>query len=206
MLKKFLIGLVLVSAPSFAEELDLSAPEPGSVSAAQGLEAWQRIFEVASHPRCSNCHVGESDRPMWSGPSYGKARYHGMNIRAGESRVGAETLPCSTCHTTKQEDWANANTTPHSAPRVNADWALAPIEADWFGKASDEICQQLRDAERNGGRTFQEVAEHLGHDVILHWAWEPGGNREPAPYSLQEHVSDLLSWGVAGTPCPSDTQ
>lgn len=48
------------------------------------------------------------------------------------------------------------------------------------------------------------IAEHLNHDLILHWAWLPGGNREPAPYSLQEHVNDILAWGVAGTPCPED--
>ena len=204
---RILTGLLLaaLSTATFAAEVEITVPEPGSISTEQGLEAWQRVFEVASHPRCANCHVGESDRPMWSGPSYGKTRYHGMNIQAGESRIGIETVPCSTCHTTKLEDWKAADTVPHSAPRVNMDWMLAPIEADWFGKDTDFICQQMRDPERNGGRTFEELAEHLGHDVILHWAWEPGGNREPAPYSLQDHINDLLAWGVAGQPCASDS-
>jgi len=30
---------------------------PGSVSQAAGLEAWQRIEAVVTHPRCANCHV-----------------------------------------------------------------------------------------------------------------------------------------------------
>ena len=190
----------------FAEEtvVEIVPPLEGSISVEAGLDAWSRVYEVTSHPRCANCHTGPSDRPMWSGPSYGETRQHGMNIQAGESRIGAETLQCSTCHTTKNEDWDNANGTPHAAPRVAMGWQLAPVEADWFGRSTEEICAQLRDPDRNGGRTLIDLAEHLNHDLILHWAWSPGGGREPAPYSLQEHVNDILDWGVAGMPCPQD--
>ena len=184
--------------------MSINPPAEGSVSRSEGLEAWGRIYEVASHPRCSNCHVGEDNVPMWSGPAYGKARPHGMNINGGESRIGVEYVLCSTCHTTKQEDWDNANQVPHAAPRVAMDWQLAPVEAEWFGKSSVEICNQLRDPERNGDRTYLELAEHLDHDLILHWAWNPGGGREPAPYNLQDHVNDVLAWGVAGYPCEND--
>ena len=81
-------------------------------------------------------------------------------------------------------------------------WALAPVEAEWFGKSSVYICNQLRDPDRNGDRTIREVAEHLDHDLILHWAWNPGGNREAAPHSLQETMDALMQWSAAGTPCP----
>lgn len=195
---------LIAAAPFFAyaaEDVVIAVPEPGSVSVEDGLAAWGRIYEVASHPRCSNCHVGVSERPMWSGPSYGATRVHGMNIQAGESRIGAETIPCRTCHVT---NGSGGTDQPHMAPQVAAAWQLPPVEADWFGKSSDEICAQLRDPARNDGRTFLEIADHLGHDVILHWAWTPGGGREPAPYSLQEHTNDVLAWGVAGMPCPSD--
>jgi hypothetical protein len=127
-----------------------------------------------------------------------------MHIQAGDSRMGVEYTACQTCHTTNAEDWDNANATPHTAPRVTASWQLAPVEADWFGRSSVEICEQLRDPERNGDRDMMELAEHLDHDVILHWAWAPGGTREPAPYSLQEHVNDILTWGIAGMPCPQN--
>lgn len=197
---KYLAAAVLIAATPAMAEVEINPP--ASATEAEGLEAWGRIYEVASHPRCANCHTGASDIPMWSGPSYGKARPHGMNIRAGDSRIGAEFIPCQTCHTTKDEDWENANTMPHAAPRVAAFWQLAPVEADWFGRSSVEICTQLRDPELNGDRDMVEIAEHLDHDVILHWAWNPGGTREPAPYSLQEHVDDILVWGTAGFPCP----
>lgn len=184
-----------------ADDVTIIPYAAGSVTQVEGLAAWDRIFEVASHPRCSNCHVGQSDRPMWSGPSYGKTRPHGMNIRAGESRIGAETIPCRTCHVTNR---TGGNSVPHAAPQVSAAWRLAPAEADWFGRNADEVCAQLRDPERNDDRSAVEIAEHLGHDVILHWAWNPGNGREPAPYSLQEHVDDVLLWGAAGQPCHFD--
>lgn len=199
MYPKVFAAALLAATPALAE-VDIVPPE--SATEAEGLEAWARIYEVASHPRCSNCHTGESDRPMWSGPSYGVTRPHGMNIRAGDSRIGAEYVLCQTCHTTKDEDWDNANQTPHAAPRVAMPWQLAPVEADWFGRSSIEICEQLRDPERNGDRDMMALASHLDHDLILHWAWAPGGGREPAPYSLQEHVDDILIWGTAGFPCP----
>ena len=181
------------------EVVAIVQPSAGSVSKAQGLDAWSRIYEVTSHPRCSNCHVGADNRPMWSGPSYGRTRPHGMNINAGESRFGAETLTCVTCHVPRSGD---PDPKPHTPPQVAMEWQLAPVEAEWFGKSSEQVCNQLRDPTRNGGRTFLEIANHLDHDVILQWAWNPGGGREPAPYSLQDHVNDVLAWGVAGMPCP----
>ncbi len=192
----------VIALPVLAKNPAVTNPPPaeGSITQETGLEAWDRIYQVTSHPRCSNCHVGTDNRPMWSGPSYGTARPHGMNIQAGESRIGAETLTCSTCHAYRE----GANDTPHAAPQVAMNWQLPPVEAEWFGRSSVEICNQLRDPERNGGRTMMELAEHLDHDLILHWAWSPGGGRDPAPFGLQEHIDDLLIWGVAGFPCVSD--
>ena len=192
-----LAALTWVSS-AIAETVSIDPPAAGSVSTDQGLEHWARIYEVTSHPRCSNCHVGADNRPMWSGPSYGATRPHGMNINAGDSRIGVEYLPCATCH-------MSANSVlPHGAPGVAMAWQLAPVEAEWFGKSSAYICNQLRDPDRNGGRSYLDIASHLDHDLILHWAWSPGPGREPAPYSLQEHVDDVLAWGVAGMPCPNN--
>ena len=201
-IKTCLLSLSIVNTMaaenSIGDKTVLNEPEAGSVSTQQGLDSWSRVYEVASHPRCANCHVGNSPYPMWSGPSFTKTQRHGMNINAGASRMGVEYIMCSTCHTGSNSE------ADHGAPGVKDAWRLAPVEADWFGKSSVEICQQLRDPKRNGNRTYQEIASHLGHDVILHWAWNPGGEREPAPYSLQEHMDDIMLWGVAGMPCPDD--
>ncbi len=202
---KHLLGVAVgfcLSGPALAEgTVTIDPPAEGSVSREDGLAAWARIFEVTSHPRCSNCHVGADNRPMWSGPSYGKTRPHGMNINAGESRIGAEYVACATCHALNE---VGGNDMPHAAPQVAMNWQLAPVEAEWFGKSSVEVCNQLRDPAQNGDRDFMAIAAHLDHDLILHWAWNPGGTREPAPYSLQEHVNDVLAWGIAGQPCEGD--
>ena len=120
-----------------------------------------------------------------------------MNIIAGESRISVENTPRSTCHVYREGN----NDVPHAAPHIAMKWQLAPIEADWFEKTSKEVCTQFRDAKQSGGRTMVELAEYMNQDPILHWAWNPGGGREAALYSLQEHIDDLLIWGVAGFPC-----
>ena len=107
-MRHYVLVAALLATPVAAEETELTAPE--AVSIEEGLVAWDRVFEVTSHPRCSNCHVGPSNVPMWSGPSYGRTRSHGMNINAGESRIGAEAVLCSTCHAFRED---NANNLPH---------------------------------------------------------------------------------------------
>ena len=82
----------VLSANVLADEemVETTSIAEGAVSTEEGLAAWARIYEVASHPRCANCHVGKDNLPMWSGPGYGETRPHGMNIDAGLSRIGAE--------------------------------------------------------------------------------------------------------------------
>lgn len=204
-----LLSIVAPLVPSLAQAADPAASKrvvnefpAGSVSRAEGLANWQKFYEVASHPRCVNCHAGADNKPMWSGPSYGKTRPHGMNINAGDSRAGVEAVPCSACHAALAKPNPNANRVPHAPPRVAMAWQLAPVQAAWFGKSSHYICNQLKDPQRNGDRTVRELAAHLDHDVVLRWAWQPGGNREPAPHSLQAAMDFLMKWAAAGTPCP----
>jgi len=140
---------------SFAQAEGIEIVVPENVTEAQDLEAWARIYEFVSHPRCSNCYVGQSDQP-------------------------------------------------HMPPAVDGDWRLAPVEAAWFGKTAAEIWSQLRNPDTNGGLNFEQIAGHLDHDVVLRWAWSPGGGREPAPFSLQEHTNDVLAWGAAGMPFPEE--
>lgn len=175
---------------------------PGSVTRVEGLEAWNRVHAVVSHPRCANCHVGTDNVPMWSLVGEAKPRPHGMNINAGPSRIGSETLACSTCHMTTTAP----NKTPHAAPHVGLPWQLAPATMEWFGKTEAEVCAQLKDPARNGGRDGNGLVEHLIHDAdidgFIPWAWEPGGGRETPPGNFEKHVLDMSLWVAAGQPCP----
>jgi len=198
---------LLVAGNVFAAEdhgLVVDRPEEGSVSREQGLEAWERIHAVVSHPRCANCHTDDRNLPRWSGPEFAKTMPHGMNIQAGESRIGAETLPCQTCHATS----IRPNLTPHAAPHAGLEWQLAPVEFLWVGVAGPDICEQIRDPERNGGRDGEGLVEHILHDAsvrgFITWGFDPGAGREPAPGGLQAHLDDTLEWVAAGMPCEND--
>jgi hypothetical protein len=161
-----------------------------------GLEAWRKIHDVFAHPRCANCHVGPDHIPIWSGESYGpKARPHGMNISGGASRKGAELVPCAACHTHYNVPL------PHGAPGAH-NWQLPPVEMQWWGKTSAQICEQIKDPRRNGGRTIAKIAEHVEHDKLVHWGWEPGPGREVPPHAIADVVAYLKQWDTAGAPCP----
>ena len=109
---------------------------------------------------------------------------------------------CVNCHAALPAQNPEANRLPHTAPRLAGAWLMALREAAWFGRSSREICEQLKDPARNGNHTIAEVAAHIGHDLVLRWAWAPGGTREPAPHSVAETQDALLKWGAAGTPYP----
>ncbi len=176
------------------------------VSTEDGRAAWDNLYAVFSHPRCSNCHVDESNIPMWSGPAYGETRPHGMNINADDSRMGFESIPCFTCHGQSRD----FDTAPHAPPVTGHPWMLAPVQFTWFGKDSQTICEQVRDPERNGGRDGAGLVEHILHDAeiraFITWGFNPGGGREPAPGTMQDHLDDMIAWTAAGMPCPGPTE
>lgn len=182
--------------------LDVSAlPEVGSVTTETGLAAWDSIHTVLTHPRCLNCHVGADNVPLW-GTVEAPDRIHGMAVNAGESRIGAEGLSCIACHQTS----TRPNTVPHAPPHTGMDWRLAPVEFQWTDRTSAEICAQMRDPDRNGGRDAAGLIEHILHDAeligFITWSFDPGAGREPAPGSLQAHLEDMAVWTAAGMPCP----
>ena len=182
-MKQVLLALLLATPVAIPFAVSVAAEHkaasetfpPGSVSKAEGLEAWERIEAVVTHPRCANCHVGPDNIPMWTVAGENKTRPHGMNIGAGASRIGAETLVCSTCHMTSTAP----NEVPHAPPHIGIAWQLAPVEFVWFGKTGAEICVQMRDPKRNGGRDAAGLVEHLRHDAeqngFIAWSWNPGG-------------------------------
>ena len=125
-----------------------------------------------------------------------------MTINAGVSRIGAETLSCNACH----QSATRPNTVPHAPPHTGMDWRLAPVEFQWTDRTSAEICAQMRDPDRNGGRDAPGLIDHILHDAeligFISWSFNPGAGRDPAPGSLQEHLEDMATWTAAGMPCP----
>jgi hypothetical protein len=53
----------------------------------------------------------------------------------------------------------------------------------WEDKSLKEICRQIKEPERNGGKTLAEINEHIAHDSLVGWGRQPGAGREPVPGS-----------------------
>ncbi|MEM6993135.1 MAG: hypothetical protein AAF721_21660, partial [Myxococcota bacterium] len=104
-------------------------------------------------------------------------------------------LRCPTCH-------QRSNAIGTRAPPGAEGWHLAPTPMGWDGHSPGQLCRQLLDPTRTGGRDVEAIIEHIGHDPLVAWAWDPGHGREAAPGSKQELVGLLRRWASAGTPCP----
>ena len=183
--------------------LDLSAlPEPGTVAPEDGLAAWDSIHAVLTHPRCLNCHVGADNVPLWGTPRNPTASTAWRSTRA---TAGSGPRVCRATPATRLR--RGPNTVPHAAPQTGMDWRLAPVEFQWTDRTSAEICAQMRDPDRNGGRDAAGLIEHILHDAeligFITWSFDPGAGRDPAPGSLQAHLEDMAIWTAAGMPCPA---
>ena len=170
--------VVLLAASSGGE-----APPPAAPSS-----PFDPIASVVMHPRCINCHQDESPRQT-------DARIvHRPLVVRGKDGHGAPTLPCQSCHQA-------TNTADGFVPGV-ATWHLAPLSMLWEGRSKQQICEQMKDPARNGGRrTGKEIIEHMKVDPLVLWAWTPGAGRTPPPLSHEKFVEALDAWVRAGMPC-----
>jgi hypothetical protein len=91
---------------------------------------------------------------------------------------------------------------PTGAFRDTPRWQFAPIEMAWEGKPIGDICRQLKDPSRNGGRDLALPQEHVAKDNLIAWGWSPGTGRDPAP-GTQEGAGQLVQAGIdTGAQCP----
>jgi hypothetical protein len=151
--------------------------------------------KVIMNPRCMNCH------PSGDRPTQGNDKHvHLPPVIRGDGGGGVPGNTCAACHT-------DANYTLHERASYrsipgNARWALAPIEMAWEGKSIGEICLQLKDPKRNGGRTLALLHRHAASDDLIAWGWDPGAGRDPAP-GTQELFGQLIkAWIDSGAQCP----
>lgn len=146
--------------------------------------------KVIQSPRCLNCHPA-GDRPSQTD----RMRPHIPLVVRGEGGMGAAGgLACTTCHHENNFDAANVP--------GNAKWSLAPAEMAWQGKTLGQICVQIKDKERNGGKDLAALVHHMAEDELVGWGWKPGGNRTPAPGTQKQFGELIKAWVDAGAACP----
>jgi hypothetical protein len=160
----------------------------GQGSSTPSSATFDPVASVLMHPRCINCHQDQS-------PRQGDARtVHLPLVVRGKDGHGAPTQQCQTCHQT-------TNTADGFVPGV-AEWRLAPLSMLWEGRTKEEICEQIKDPARNGGRrTGEQIIEHMKTDALVLWAWAPGAGRTLPPLSHEKFVEALEAWVKVGMPC-----
>jgi len=123
---------------------------------------------------------------------------HQPLVLRGKDGFGATAMRCASCHGAQ-----NFEATTFASVPGNKNWHLAPLEMAWHGRTLGEICRQLKDRSRNGGKTMDQLIEHMAHDELVGWAWAPGAGREPAP-GTQKAFGDLIkAWVDSGAHCPA---
>ncbi|MGH6735041.1 MAG: Isoquinoline 1-oxidoreductase subunit [Methyloceanibacter sp.] len=145
--------------------------------------------KVIQHPRCLNCH------PAGDRPSQGEDGHpHLPLVLRGAGGFGVVGMQCQTCHQRANVELAGVPGHPL--------WHLAPIEMAWQGKSLTEICVQIKDPERNGGMSLDDLIHHMSEDSLVGWGWNPGDGRTPAPGSQQQFGALIKAWVETGAVCP----
>jgi hypothetical protein len=174
---------------------------PGSFSsiadrAARSKALFSEAAKVITSPRCMNCHPA-GDHPLQGDDSH----IHQPPAFRGEANNGVPGLVCSTCHTDRNVTLSVGRATYQSIPG-HSRWALAPREMAWEGKSVGDICRQIKDPTRNGGRSLALLQEHVAKDDLVAKGWDPGAARMPAP-GTQEQLGTLVqAWIETGAECP----
>jgi hypothetical protein len=146
---------------------------------------------VLTHARCVNCH------PPDDTPRQGDAHVlHDPPVLRGADDRGIPALGCTTCHQDRNVPLARVPGAP--------DWHLAPRSMVWLGKSPAQICVQLKDPARNGNRTLAQVQDHVAHDGLVAWGWQPGADRTAAPGTQAQLAALVQAWIDTGAACPDE--
>ena len=166
---------------------DAAAP-----TAEEGARAFGEVAKVLQSPRCRNCHPA-GDRPLQTDAG----RPHAMNVSRRSVEAGLE---CATCHQERNSEALGITGGPRGAPH----WGLPPAETPMVfeGRSARELCEQLKDPARTGGRELDDLLHHVAEDALVLWGWDPGGTRTRPPLSHEAFVAEFRTWVESGGACP----
>jgi hypothetical protein len=157
---------------------------------ARAIALFEEAGKVLTHPRCVNCHPA-SERPLQTD----RMQPHRPLVVRGADGHGAPGMLCSTCHHAANYDAARMPGHP--------DWHLAPAAMAWEGRSLGQICEQIKDPSRNGGKDMAALVHHMAEDSLVGWGWSPGEGRTPAPGTQAEFGALFRAWADAGAHCPA---
>lgn len=176
---RWILGLIIV-ATGFAQNAQLGS-----------FEAFRKAATVIRHPRCVNCHI-PGDQPLIGQ----NGEVHPMRVRRGADGQGTPVLRCSTCH---QETNGEL---PHSPPGIAKGWQLPSPKnrLAWAGLDDQKMCRGIL-AVMTANGTRDNIAEYMGTDPRVLWAWDPGPGREKPSMDRLEFVELIRIWIEKGASC-----
>jgi hypothetical protein len=185
-----LAGTVLMAGGVLGVDAADTKPKPVA------LAAFDTVQTVLQHPRCQNCHI-PGDTPL----QFDAGLTHAQNVKRGPDGKGAPGLPCSACH---GEVNPPASYGAHMPPGATK-WALPPPARKmvFINLPAAELCANLKDTRRNGGKDLAALLEHVSHDKLVLWGWDPGVGRAPVSVPHEQFVAAFKTWVDAGAPCPA---
>jgi hypothetical protein len=169
-----------------------AAPRSPKPDADASREAFLQVYKVFTSPRCQNCHP-TGDSPLQGDDSH----VHLQDVQRGSDGHGVYGMRCDTCHQA-------ANLPGEHMPPGNPKWSLpSPKNKMVFvGRSPAQLCLQLKDPKQTGGRSLQQLLEHVSSDDLVGWAWDPGDGRTPPPLPRAGTVAQMKIWIDGGAACP----
>ncbi len=164
---------------------------PQADATATSRAAFAEASKVLTHARCMNCHPSD-DQPRQRELN----EVHDPPVAGGMGGFGSPNMYCPTCHQLENVELSRVPGAPN--------WHLAPPQMAWLGRTPAQICAQLKDPAKNGGRTLAQLVEHVSKDALVGWAWAPGADREPAPGTQQAFGALMAAWADNGAVCDEE--
>lgn len=188
----FVVGMTFPAAGQTDQRSALRPPSAFASIAdpqARSVALFDEVGKVLTHPRCMNCH------PAGENPTQGDMmRIHRPPVSRGDAGFGPAVMRCTTCH-------GQVNYDPARVPG-HPTWHLAPLEMAWQGRSLGQMCAQIKDPNRNGGKTLAEMHTHMAEDSLVGWGWSPGTGRAPVPGTQAEFGALFKAWIDTGAHCP----
>jgi len=154
--------------------------------------AFLAIYPVFMHARCMNCHPA-GDAPLQGDDS----RPHAQSVQRGPDGLGMYALKCANCH-------QDSNLAGENLPPGNPTWHLPPsaMPMVFQGRSPGELARQLKDPKQNGGKTLEQLIQHVEEDKLVLWGWNPGGGRTIPPLTHAEFARKFREWVEKGAAAP----
>jgi hypothetical protein len=186
------LAAAFVGAAALSARRETAAARPADKDDAGARAAFLEVYKVLMHPRCMHCHPS-GDAPLQGDDSHA----HMQNVKRGADGMGKYALKCPNCHQDTNLPGANM-------PPGNPTWHLPrkDVPLVFQGKSPRELADQLKDPGRNGGKSLEQLVEHVTHDKLVLWGWEPGDGRTKPPLSHAEFAKKFREWVDKGAASP----